>query len=734
MNASMEWIEQLARWGWPLLIVPLAMMTGELGATVERALLGLALAAALAGAASLQHRCLLARSALVLLGAAALALVLHLAGDDFGYRYPWLYSAAELPSYLKVANLWGGEEGTLLLMATLLALAACRLADAEGWSGPGALLLAAAFTLGALIWDPFAATPAAEIGTAPRGMNAHLLSPWMALHPPLLFAAYVLVLAPFGGALQALARGEGFWLRRYGTWLRAAWLILSSGLFAGMWWAYEDFSFGQFWHWDPVQTSVFVVWALITAQLHGPGRYHPRGRFGLLLPGLAALGGIAVLLSMVITRSPALASSHRYVGDSSLPLLLAMAGALAALTVWALLAGLRRSRARSPRPAEPTALLMVAIGGLLAAAAIGTWHIGWAYLGAWLGWSRPESLKPFFETLARWAGPAEIAALRSAFEQWDIDRYAMNAALVPVLVALTLAGGHYFAPIGQRIARWLVTAAVLALALLCALVLQPAQALFDGTGMTSSATVAILPWLDALAIGASYLLLAAIAASLLGQGSWRARLWSYRVPVALIHAGLVLALIAGTAATVFDSYAQRMIAYPEDFGGPIRFPDGFELSVTLEEDGVFADGGRGQGFRSIGRIAWQLEREGQIIEAADGHAVYRDERPPLAGEHGPVRLMCEILDYRYARYASDSGQMIHPFIHRGAWRDVQVWLPAVEHGPASDGAAPARRATTVPLVLKVYPLMSWLWAGLALMLAGVAWRLAAQRYEGRSPR
>ena len=47
--------------------------------------------------------------------------------------------------------------------------------------------------------------------------------------------------------------------------------------------------------------------------------------------------------------------------------------------------------------------------------------------------------------------------------------------------------------------------------------------------------------------------------------------------------------------------------------------------------------------------------------------------------------MCEILDYRYARYVSDSDQMIHPFIHRGAWRDVQVWLPAIEHEQASDG-------------------------------------------------
>ena len=497
-----------------------------------------------------------------------------------------------------------------------------------------------------------------------------------------------------------------------------------------MWWAYEDFSFGQFWHWDPVQTSVFVVWALITAQLHGLGSYQPRGRFGLLLPCLAALAGIAVLLSMAITRSPDLASSHRYIGDSSLPLLLGLATSLAALLGWALVLGLRRMRVRPPRPGEPTTLLMIAIGGLLAAAAIGAWHIGEAYLGGWLGWPRPESLKPFFETLARWADPTEIAALRAAFAQWDIDRYAMNAALVPVLLGLSLAGGHYFVPIRHRSWRWLLTASVLAAALLVAFVLQPARALFAGTGMTSSATIAILPWLDALAVTASYLLLAAIAASFRGPASWRARLWTYRLPVALIHAGLVVALVAGTTATVFDSYAQRMIAWPEDFGAPIRFPDGFALSVTLEEQGDHADGARGSGFRSIGQVAWQLERDGRVIEAAGGHAVYRDERPPAAGEHGPVRLMCEILDYRYARYASEAGQMIHPFIHRGPWRDVQVWLPAVESAQA--GAGPQTRRA-VPLVLKVYPLLSWLWVGLAMMLAGVAWRLLSQRYEGRRP-
>jgi len=94
MNARMRSIEQLARWGWPLAAVPLALAASALGAALERALPGLALAALIGGAASERHRRWLARGALVLLAAATLSLVLHLAGDDFGYRYAWLYSAA----------------------------------------------------------------------------------------------------------------------------------------------------------------------------------------------------------------------------------------------------------------------------------------------------------------------------------------------------------------------------------------------------------------------------------------------------------------------------------------------------------------------------------------------------------------------------------------------------------------------------------------------------------------
>ena len=286
---------------WPLAALPLALAVAAIGSWLEQGLLVLACAGALAAIGSPVHRRVLATTVGVLLLAALLALGTHLLVDDFGYRYVWLYSAAELLAYLKVANLWGGEEGTLLLLATFFALAARRLSAWDGWAGPGALLLTVAFTLGTLVWDPFAPTPSDAAGTPPRGMNAHLMSPWMALHPPLLFGAYVLVLAPVGAALQALARGLGDWVPHRRQWTRGAWLILSSGLVAGMWWAYEDFSFGQVWHWDPVQTSVFVVWALLTAELHGHSRYHPRGRFALLVPGLSTLGR---------DRDPALHGDH----------------------------------------------------------------------------------------------------------------------------------------------------------------------------------------------------------------------------------------------------------------------------------------------------------------------------------------------------------------------------------------------------------------------------------------
>lgn len=688
------------------------------GATAERALLGFALGACLAAIPRWRWQAWAGPLALVILGAAVASLALRFALDDFGYHLVWLMSAPQLVLWLKLANLWSGDEGTLLLLALIGLAMAIRLARYDGWIGPGSYSLAAAFLLGAILWDPFRPTPEAALAElAYRGMNAHLTRVWMLVHPPLVFFAYLLLVAPWGAMAEALAHGRGPWRKIAAFYGRGGWLLLSAGIAVGMWWAYEDFTYGSLWHWDPVQTAIFVAWALLTAMLHAQRRYQPDGTFGIIHPLLGLLTAAAVLLSMAITRAPALASSHRYVGETSLPLLLGIAGVLIAVLLACLALRLFRRRLARTNGGERHALIWVAIASFSGCALVALAQIGLAFWSAWLELPRPEDLKPFFETLRNFTASAEIAQLRTAFAQWDIDNFAMNRWLVPLVCLLGLAGGHYFLPFGRR-ARWTATLGALALGVLASQVWQPFARQFDGRGLTSGKTVALFPWLDLLLVSIGYLLIAALLWGVIAhrRGTVRTAL-GYALPVATIHAGIVIALIGALAATVLDSYSQRIVALPSGLAKPIDFPGGYRLQIGVIESGRTADGARASdsAFRSIAEVSWALIRDGTAVAQQSGHAVYRDERPPYSNEVGAVRLMCEMIDYRYARYLSESEQIIHPLISRGLWRDVQIWVPAVS-GPKAVGRGPVQGS--LPVILKVFPLMSFVWLGLAVTLLG----------------
>lgn len=713
-------IDFVARWWWALAFVlcPALYLAGP---AAERAAVVMAGLVAIAGILDSKRRPALARLALGLLLAATASLAVHLLSDDFTLRHVWLYSAETLPWYLKLANLWGGDESTLLFLATLTALFAPAVCRREGWAGAGVLGLLGLFALAAGIWSPFAVTPPEDAARlASQGMNAHLISIWMAFHPPQLFLAYILLLAPSGAALQALAGRGGDWDRVAPVHMRAGWLVLSGGLAVGMWWAYEDITFGQIWHWDPVQTSVFIVWALASAQLHCLRKYRMRSTFAILSPLLALLSAVAALISMAVTRNVMLASSHRYVGETSFPLYATAAGVLAALTSAALVSGWRGAARRKGASDESVTLIRLAVIAFCAAAAIAFAHLAEAFASAWLGLPRPEDLKPFFESLSRWSNPAELAELRRAFDQWDVYGFGVNRWLAPLAILFGLIGGHYFMPLRRRW-RWAATICALAAAVGSALLWQPFESQFQGIGMTSGKTVAIFGWLDAAFAAGAYLVLAAglwLAESM--RHHWgRPLVRRYFLPVGIIHAGIVIALSAATVATVFDSYAQKMVKFPEDFGQSLAMPDGYSVTLSLRGYGPVQDGGPG-GFRAIADASWSLRRDGAILERQSGHTLFRDSRPPPAGGQGAVRLMCEILDYRYARYVDNkTGRIMHPFIHRGLWRDVQVWFPSPEFTAGPDGLLEPRSGR-LPVVLKTYPMMTWLWIGLALSVTGMA--------------
>jgi len=661
------------------------------------------------------------------------ALAWHFLADDFSYRLVWLLSAPELAPWLKLASLWASDSGTLLLLGLIASGLALRLARRDGFAGPGAVLLAAIFLASALIFDPFRQTPPELLAQMPhRGMNAHLTRIWMALHPPLVFLAYMLIVAPWGAMAEALATGRGAWRDIAAVQMRLSFLILSAGIALGMWWAYEDFAYGTLWHWDPVQTAIFAAWAFLTGLVHAQRRYRPVGPFAMSHPALGLLAAIAALGAMAITREPTLVSSHRYVGETSAAILFALTSALAAVLVAAIVYRLARGpRLRLKTGGERSTALVVAVAlfAVLGLAALA--QIAIAYASALMELPRPKDLKPFFEMLRNFAPAREIDALRTAFAQWDIDIYGMNRWLAPLTVLIGLTGGHYFMPLARRW-RWAATGLAIAACLAAAFWLHPFAHWYEGTGLTSGKTVALFPWLDALLASTAYLALAAATA---GFRAARAKdeprsLLGYDLPVALIHLGVMVALLAGLAATVLDSYAQRFVTFPEALNRPISFPDGYALTVDVVSASRKADGARaadGQpAFRSVATVGWTLERHGAVIGRETGHTVYRDARPPAETGLGAVRLMCEMIDYRYARYRSGDTQIIHPLISRGLLSDVQIWFPAVSGAAPGEGRA--------PVVLKVFPLLSWVWIGLAAAGAGALWFFIAEMARRRRRR
>ncbi|AGI24186.1 cytochrome c-type biogenesis protein CcmF [Pseudomonas sp. ATCC 13867] len=637
---------------------------------------------------------------------ACLAVALHLLADHFQLRYVWLYSSAALPAYLKFSNLWGGDEGTVLLLATFCMAAALSGRQLEGWAGRGMALIAAWYTATAAWLGPFSATPADWLASLPsQGMNAHLQTFWMSFHAPLILGAYAWALAPAGAALGALGQGDSAYAWVMPRYSRRAWLVLTAGIGAGMAWAMEDFTFGQLWHWDPVQTSAFVIWALLGAVLHGARRWRTNGANRRLLPLLSLLAAAMACVAMAVTRSTVLASSHRYIGTTSWLSHLVLALILLVLAAFYLLAGRRAEVTAGRRRGASDWTLDVAIylfagTGLLALGALVQ-----AHLYEWLGLERPSELKPFFETLTAWATTAEMDSLRRAFDQWDVDGYGLALWVVPLLAVLGLIGGYSFLRrCGRSRLALLATLAMAAVMLWTGWRGGWLSGGYNGDGMLSQSIVRVLPWLDAALLGGVFLMGCCLFWGALSL--WRSRRLGnlrYSGGLALVHGGAVIALVGGLAATALNSYQQISIPPGTSFEQWHSVIGGMELRVLPDSSRPDFSG-----YHAVAKVEL---RDGERTLA--GHALFQDSRGNPPAYQGPVRQLCEILDYHYARFASDRGYVLHPFIVRGWSGDLQVWVPA----SARLLKQPGDEIESV-VVVRRFPFLSLVWVGLLTMLFG----------------
>jgi len=268
--------------------------------------------------------------------------------NDFSVLYVAHHSNTQLPLAYRIAAVWGGHEGSLLLWVVMLGLWSLAVA-AFSRALPDTMvarvlavlgLVTAGFLLFILLTsNPFERLlPGAEEG---RDLNPLLQDPGLIIHPPMLYMGYVGFSVAFAFAVAALISGQldTAWARWSRPWTTAAWIFLTLGIALGSGWAYYELGWGGWWFWDPVENASFMPWLVGTALVHSLAVTEKRGSFKNWTVLLAISAFSLSLLGTFLVRSGVLTSVHAFATDPKrgifiLAFLVVVIGSSLALFAW----------------------------------------------------------------------------------------------------------------------------------------------------------------------------------------------------------------------------------------------------------------------------------------------------------------------------------------------------------------------------------------------------------------
>lgn len=245
---------------------------------------------------------------------------------DFSVLYVAMNSNLRLPVMYRIAALWGGHEGSLLLWATILSLFGAGVV-AIHWKKdpdfmPAVMGIFSAILLGFLTLVLFLSSPFERLVPAAadgRDLNPLLQDPQMALHPPTLFAGYTGFAVPYAFAMAVLLtrRGVDRWIFLARRWTLFAWMTLTAGIALGGHWAYRELGWGGYWAWDPVENASFMPWLIGTALLHSFMVQEQRKTFRHWNLALAITAFALSILGTFLVRSGIISSVHAFANDPS---------------------------------------------------------------------------------------------------------------------------------------------------------------------------------------------------------------------------------------------------------------------------------------------------------------------------------------------------------------------------------------------------------------------------------
>ena len=244
--------------------------------------------------------------------------------NDFSVLYVAATSNSHLPLMYKLAALWGGHEGSMLLWVSILGLwtmAVTLFAKTLPESFKVRLIAVMGMvSIGFLAFVIFTSNPFERLIPAAldgRDLNPLLQDPGMVFHPPVLYMGYVGFAVAFAFAIAALLDGklDIAWARWTRPWTTVAWVFLTLGIAFGSKWAYYELGWGGWWFWDAVENASFMPWLIGTALIHSLAVTEKRDAFKVWTVLLSICAFSLSLLGTFLVRSGVLTSVHAFATD-----------------------------------------------------------------------------------------------------------------------------------------------------------------------------------------------------------------------------------------------------------------------------------------------------------------------------------------------------------------------------------------------------------------------------------
>jgi cytochrome c-type biogenesis protein CcmF len=249
-------------------------------------------------------------------------LVYYFLITDLRFAYVSDYSSEDLSIGYKLAGVWAGRDGTLLIWswATIASIVSERRLCKEEDSQKEittliACVLLLALTIIQLYINPFERNEI--IPDTGKGLNPLLLSPYMIIHPPIVFLSYGMIVLLYSSGMSYLITKNKNWNETIKRWGRASWIGMSLALVLGGYWAYVTLGWGGYWAWDPVETAGLLPWLAMTSLLHTSVMSRRKNNYKILGPLLAMLSLVLVLLESFVTRGGIWSSVHSFIVEDN---------------------------------------------------------------------------------------------------------------------------------------------------------------------------------------------------------------------------------------------------------------------------------------------------------------------------------------------------------------------------------------------------------------------------------